>query len=901
MNRKIYLALFSLAVLAVGGWIIRGQNSEVTYKPRAEVRLDETDFYHEEEGSSEGAIEYLRTVRANQFTGDIDPAWVDAAKAQVERSRALNKSDFPLQWENAGPDNVGGRTRAILVDHEDPNILFAGGVSGGLWKSTNKGASWYLVDNHAASMIVGSICQTIDGTIYYGTGERFGNVTGTEYGSPGFPGEGIFRSTDGGETFEQLATTRSWNFVSDMVAHPKTNTVFAATENGLKYSDDGGATWKNSRTGDARDLSIDKNGNMLMYLSGSIWRSTDPTNGSSFTRVTGIPGGVRMGVAHSETDPNYAYAVVVGNVTINTPSQTVTLGDALVGIYQSKDNGATFEQIVSKANTYFAPFTQTNFSQAQGTWDLCIAVHPRNKERIFIGGVFFAEWTPEGGPRIVGNNFDHPTNPLGIHADKHNIRFDTMSDPMIMYIVSDGGVTKTTNAAMSKYATIENGYQTTQFYGISASRDGKLVGGCQDNGSILIDGKGNTPLSGVEIRSGDGFRALFSQENNDVLFCQSQYGSMGRSINSGSSQSSIFDERIKTNFVTATETREQPSNIFNTPLALFEDPNGPMNRLFFPLNGEVWMAEDAVTSPTPTWYRVARTNWDPHQLAVTPDGASLFIGANNSTRLVRVDGLLKAQFDTASLDATQISDSLKMVDISSGLPGGRSITDIEVDPNDGNRVIVTLGNFGNSSYIYITEDALSASPTWKNIQGTLPQAPIYDALISATNPDEIVIGTEYGIWATQNGTSASPSWTTENDNFPTVPVFCLAASEAVKRETWRTGQMLYAGTHGLGIWKTAGLLTSVQKVAKEDVLNVNLYPNPVQDKVTATFKAKSADKVTVSVTDLLGRVIQTETVSIYSAGNAEVSMNLNGMETGTYFLNISGKNHSGAVKFIKAN
>lgn len=890
MNKKFYFVIVSLTVVAVAGLWLKTDNNTAYYKPAGENQDQPV-------AGIQGAFEYLHALKSNQETGTIDPEWVKAAMAQARSQKALNKSDFPLKWESAGPDNIGGRTRAMLIDRNNPNILYAGGVAGGLWKSTNKGASWYIVDAQAENMNIASICQTNDGTIYYGTGERFAGVTGTELGTPGFAGEGIFKSTDG-VNFEQLATTKGFSFIAKMVAHPSQNVVFAATETGLKYSDDGGATWKNSRTGDCRDISIDRNGNMLIYLSGSVWRSITPTDGASFVRVNGLPGGSRMAVTHSFSSPDYAYVVVVGSVSFTTPTGTVNVGSGLVGIYQSTDNGINFTQIVGQANTYFAPFTHIGLGSSQGTYDLCAAVHPRNKERLFIGGVQFAEWTPGTGPVIVGNTFNHPANPLGIHADKHFIAFDTVSEPAIMYICSDGGVAKTTNASLNRYTEINNGYQTTQFYGVSASRDGKVVGGTQDNGSIVIDGLGSNPTSGFDVLGGDGFRAAFSQKNDDVLFAQSQYSRMARSLNGGGSMSSIFDERVKTNFVVATETQEQPSTIFNAPLELFEEEDGPLNRLFFALNGEVWMAEGAVISPTPTWYRIVRTTWDPHQMAVTPDGSSLFVAGLSNTRIVRVDGLLKAQFDTASLDATQISDSLTVTDISAGLPAGRSITDIEIDPSNPDRVIVTMGNYGNTGYVYITDNATEQSVTWRSIQGAIPQAPVYDAVINAANPAEIIVGTEFGVYATQNGMAVTPSWTAQNDGLPLVPVFELAGSEAVKRETWRTGPMIYAGTHGVGIWKTKGFLTSVDQVSKTNDVSIKLYPNPATVNVTAGFRATKSDIIEVSVTDLAGRVVYTETVSV-QPGNATVTIKVDHLKNGTYFMSFHGRHHAGAAKFIR--
>ncbi len=891
MNKKLYYAILSLTAVTVFGFLMNSGQNKDYYTPRSESQDVPV-------AGIEGAYEYLYSLKSDQATGEIRPEWIKAARAQAVGMQRLNKSSYPIKWEAAGPDNVGGRTRALLIDRNDRNILYAGGVSGGLWKSINKGASWYMVDDSAENMIIGSICQSVNGTIYYGTGERFASNSGNEFGSPGFPGEGIFKSTDG-STFTQLPTTVGYNYVSKMVSHPTDNVVFAATENGLKYSDDDGATWKNSKTGDCRDISIDRNGNMLIYLSGSVWRSSNPTDGNSFLRVDGLPGGSRMAITHSFSNPKYAYVVVTGNVTFTTPTTTISVGSGLVGIYQSKDNGVTFEQIVGKANTYFAPFTHIGLNSSQGGYDICIAVHPYNHERVFIGGIEWAEWTPNSGPKIVGNTFNHPANKFGIHADKHYIAFDTVSEPAIMYICSDGGVAKTTNASLTNYTEINNGYQTTQFYGISASRDGKIVGGTQDNGSIVIDGLGSSPTSGYDILGGDGFRAEFSQKNNDVLFAQSQYSRLARSINAGGSVGSMFDERVKTNFVTATETSERPSNIFNAPLALYEDENGPMNRLFYSLNSEVWMAENAVTSPAPVWFRIVRTGWDPHQLAVSPDGSSLYVASIANSRIVRVDGLLTAQFDSSVLGATDIDDSLSVTDISDGLPGGRSITDIEIDPNNPDRVIVTLGNYNSSSYVYITENATSDNVTWRSIQGVLPQAPVYDAMINPENSSEILVGTEFGVYGTKNGTAMTPAWSIASYDLPLVPVFELRGVEAAKRQTWRTGPMVYAGTYGNGIWKTRNFLTSVNDVKRTEDVSISLYPNPAAVNVTASFRAEKSDVVEVTLADLMGKVVHTQTIKVVP-GERSVTISVADLKEGTYFMSFKGQHHAGAVKFIKS-
>jgi photosystem II stability/assembly factor-like uncharacterized protein len=884
MNKKHYLVGITTLVIIGAVAIQNLGNTKDYYKP-VEVTSEQTPF---------GSFEYLHSLRANQHTNKINPMDVAAVRTEMGQAK-LHKSDFPIDWESAGPDNIGGRSRAILIDRNDNNILYVGAVSGGLYKSINKGASWYAVDDHADNLNVCSITQTANGTIYYGTGESFATGPGgSELGTPGFPGNGIYKSTDGGETFSHLSSTSSYTYTNRMVAHPTNNVVFAATNSGLRYSEDDGDTWKIARAGNCRDVIIDKNGNLLVYAANRVYRSTDPTNNSSYVAVTGISStGTRLGLAVSESDPNYIYAVVVSNGIM---VEGTTFNNALYGLFQSTDNGVSFTEIVGRANQYFQPFSR-NATGGQGSYDLAIGVHPTNKERVFIGGIFFAEWSKENGPQIVGNIFDHPANPFGIHSDKHVIVFDSKSNPPIMYIGHDGGISKTTNSSLNNYITINNGYQTTQYYGIAASRDGKVIGGTQDNSTILIDGQGSTPQAGFEIFGGDGFKAEISQKNNNVFFVLSQYGRMARTLNGGGTPSSIWDERITPEFVNAST----PNNIFNTPIRLWEGDTLADNNLFYALNRGVWMARNATTAPSPIWYKIATTSFAPHVMEATEDGAHLFVSGLNGSAIIRIDGLQKANFDTAELVGfTQISDSITTVNIRGNLPS-RTITDIEVDINNPNRVIVTMGNYGNTSFVYRTLNALDASPTWTSIQGALPRFPVYDAEINYANPNEIILGTEFGIWATTNGNSATPTWTEQNQGFPRVPVFEMRQVEISEKDqngnyVWRTGPKLYAGTHGRGVFKTSEFLTSVPS-SKSNNVSMQVFPNPAKSHISYKVGATVSGEVTYQVYDMQGRIVLSGTHSAQSQSKIDIAS----IKTGSYILSITGRNFKSNSKFIKYN
>lgn len=914
MKKNVYLSLLAIGVVAVGGMVFSNTDAhERTYQPLVE----EADAPQ----TSMGSWEYMNSLRANQHTGVVDPEDVARAKKEIALyDRSHGKADFPLTWTFAGPDNIGGRTRGFMIDRNNNSVLYAGGVMGGIFKSTNKGASWRPVDDQLEDMSISSICQTVDGTIYFGTGESFTGNAGQEAATPGWRGGGIYKSTDNGSTFEKITSTAGYTYVNKVVAHPTKNIVFACTNTGLRASTENNDNqWNLIQAGNARDFVIDKNGNALAFVNSAVYRSTDPATTGSFSAVSGLPvtGVNRIALAVSESDANYAYAVVVGTSYFTGPTADVWSNASLMGIYQSKDNGANFEEIVGRASSFFSPFTIPtlvtsgntrtfdgkvyNYCHSQGYYDICIGVHPNDREHIYVGGVDFVEWTPEAGPKIVGSTNDHKANPYGIHADKHLIAFDTKSNPIIMYVTSDGGVAKTTNADLNRYTSLYNGYAATQFYGIAAGTNGIIVGGTQDNNSIVIDGNGNTPQAGVDVIGGDGFQCEVSTINPDIIFVESQNGMMGRSLNAGGNVSSIWDDRIKDDMVSVRSDGvvRQANSIFNTPIQLWEDLEDSSSRMYYALNDGIWMALDAVTAPSPNWYRVAEVGFFPHMMQVTKDGEALFVSGTSSSTLSRIDGLNNVEWDTAVLHGNTVSDSLTITNINSNLPGGRSVTDIEVDQSNPNRVIVTLGNYGNSSYIYITENALDPVPTWRSIQGSMPSLPIYDAEISVDDPDVIILGTEFGVYYTQNGSASTPTWTPNTGALPRVPVLQMRqVEERVWKDGSRTGAVLYAGTHGRGIWKSSSLLTGIKPVAKNVGLKLNAYPNPSRNNLTIDMPVSGRDEVKVVIMNYAGQELRSKLVEV-AGTNASINLDVTTLPAGNYLVSVQGNLHKGATKFVK--
>ncbi|MDG2454406.1 MAG: T9SS type A sorting domain-containing protein [Bacteroidia bacterium] len=906
MNKKKLLSIAFASVFAFSGvYYYSATTSDKAYSPRVVA----------EEGIA-GYAEYLKSIRANEVTGAVSDADIEAVQAEIKTQRNVQfKADWPLTWEFRGPDNVGGRTRCLVIDKDNPQVLYSGGVSGSVFKSSNGGASWYPLTLGEDNFGVVSMTQNRLGHILYGTGEAgLTSASGGENGTPGFSGMGIFKSTDG-ETFTSISSTLGFGSVYALQVDPKTDFIYAGSQNGLRVSKDAGETWTLVRGGTCRDIQFNENGIVLASIGNGVWRSTTPDVGASYSNITSIGSSIRSAIGWSESDANYAYVVTVGSEIFDG----VTYNGALSGLFRSTDAGVTFTEEVDRISQFFAPFTIIGL-QAQGDYDIAIGVHPRDKDRVFIGGIDFSEWSLQDGPKIVGNRFNSPTNPFGIHSDKHLIKFYNPSeeeDP-VMYICTDGGISRTTNKTLDRYRDISTNLSTTQFYAVDADVNGRLLGGTQDNNTMLLRGESFPRQIAEDVIGGDGFQTAISKYDGSFMFGESQYGNLRRSVTGGGAFESIWDNRIRASHASAS----RPTGYFNNALALWENPEviGALDslprtvetdssinaKLYFAANDGVWVCNNALGKPhdganpkdlgAVRWFRISNIR-SVHYMEPTRDGKSLFV-ATTGGRLYRIDSLLEASFDTTVLVATNaIASNIVTTQINNNLNlGNRTVTSVAIDRNNPNRVVLTAGNYNNTNFVYVSEDALSASPTWSSVQGNLPRFPVYHAIISADDPNIIVVGTEFGVWATQNGSAATPTWSEVLDGvnpdmpFPKVPVFDLVQVES---KSW-SGPRIYAATHGMGIWESKSLLASVKKDQKQDQEGAKLkaYPNPANSYINIGTSIKG--KYTLTVYDLKGTVLFSENGS----NDGELNLNTSEFANGNYFVEVIGQNEKAVSKII---
>jgi hypothetical protein len=495
--------LFALALVLSIGFTASGQvagEGKVQHSRNGSQAVKDLDPMN--------AANWLNARRVNQYTGTVDIADIVRAQEQVKALTRKGGNSLNMSWNEVGPNNIGGRTRAFLIDKDNADVCFAGSVSGGLWKTTTGGTSWEktktasgeLFDNLAVS----SICQATNGDIYFGTGEGPAVTTGnTQDAHQGILGQGIWKSTDHGVTFSRLESTWStpeskeaFVLVYALAADP-TNAaeIYAATTKGLRVSTDGGQSWSNplpDNTAIAYDVKVASDGTVVTSIGNVAYKSADGSAGS-FTMISAVDGlknnliqdkdVSRMMFAFAPGDPNYVYCVAVGT----TKSGTTITGYPLSNIYQSQDKGTTWKVIGPGGSNYFQPLG------TEGNYACAIDVSPKNPGFIMIGGKDMYSWSYKTGwERItLDEPLDLPFRGFYVHRDQHTIAFNK-KDENTVFVGTSGGVAVTNNKGMT-WRTLNRNYNVTQFLTLAVSPKGELLGGSMDNGILSMDFQGNDP------------------------------------------------------------------------------------------------------------------------------------------------------------------------------------------------------------------------------------------------------------------------------------------------------------------------------------------------------------------------------------------------------------------------
>lgn len=808
-----------------------------------------------------------------QFMRTIDPATgtVPAERlllAQQQRDALCAMKTSSITWQERGPTNIGGRTRAILVDKHDAsgNTVFAGSVGGGIFKTTNFLSSpptWTPVDDKMANLAVTVIAQDANNlnTFYAGTGEGWFNVDAVR-------GAGVFKSTDGGTTWSQIPSTSGFEYIQDIVIDNNGNLYVAlrngsSNNRGVMRSTDGGANWTQVlgaplpgfNTGRAADLEVASNGDIYACLgifTRTVVMKSAAINGAS----TGdINTWVDITPAYANTQKTHRGKIVTAS---NNPQRVyLMMQDSsnyqVSAFFRSNDGGATWTQ-----NT--APAALNNGTNSQNWYNMALAVDPNNPDIVVAGGYQNARST-NGGTNwtTIGNS---------IHVDEHILLFATSTRLMIG---NDGGIydSENANASPMSFANKNNTYDVTQFYGVDyhPTLSDFFIAGAQDNNTQKFTSPGlnaTTPVVG-----GDGGIPHIDQLTPNIQIAATYYNNFFLSTDGGNNFNSLVSNS-RGQFI-------NPSDYDNNSKSLFSGDNAGKYFCIKNIDGSFSTTNPSVLSMGSR--SVTAVKVDPNSANTVWFGAS---GFNATTPVIPM--ILKITNATATTPSTSFTVQLPVV-------GNTTITCVEIDPTNANHMLVTLSNYGIVS-IFESNDG---GHTWSGIEGNLPDMPIYWIISLPTNVEVngpggggggALVGTDLGVWYTSGINGSNTVWT-PYANFPNVPTYMLKYRASDK--------MVFAATHGRGVWTAT--LTQVST----GVSNVNAikefikYTSSVDNRLHIATGTLNTHNIDIQIFDSKGSLVHRETKAYQST-----TINTSNWSRGTYIIKIVGdKNEQYMRQFVK--
>jgi hypothetical protein len=908
------------------------------------------------------AQEYLSKIRNNQNTGNVSISDVMNARLATQALKNNRSASSAFQWTSMGPNNMAGPSKAVIFDNRDAsnNTLYAGSNNGGLWKSTNYGATWNKVVMDDV-LNVSSIAQAENGTIYVGTGVSL-EPAADKISEGSTIGKGIWKSN--GDSFSLMEgtapsgndVTEDWAFIQKLAVDGSGN-LYAATNTGLKYFN--GTSWSYAQA-DGVEL-IGKSCDVV-YGSGMVVAAvagkTYISMGTSTQFV--LESGDEEGMLPDGEFGNIKFAISKSNSNYMYASYVDTDG-ALYNVYVSTDKGTTWRIV------YPGGSSLDDIYNGQGLRNNAVTVHPTNEKTVYLGAydvyvgyeaqpTGYYDWT-----QLTNGNFD-PYPPMGtstyVHFGINGIVFNPGVNNHAI-VVSDGGISITKDGFASQQL-INRGFVTTEYYTINASKAGDVLAGAQFNGlqGILDNGSNQAyelllnTFGGPSPKTG-GYGHV-SYINPEFIVASASDGTFWRSEDLGENVNAdiLSGIEIGSEFITPfamweTTKLEFPSdtaefkafkdyaagdkiwvssNSYDFPFSvileqkldsgetrLFMDPVG--SRSFIAVEGSskadfdggVYMTTGMLDyTAAPTWWQIGAVEGIPTCLDYSSDVNYVWVGTLEG-RLYRLSNIARANNEEKA-DINSPGCIIAITEIE--LPVSQAITSVAIDPMDANNVLVTFGNYGNSEYVMLTTEGKMDHPSFSSIQGNLPQMPVYSSTF-LLNTNKAFVGTENGLFYTDNIFASTVTWNYEDAAFGNVPVFALKQQDINwPRVSYSIGDTwfnypgaanygaLYVGTFGNGAYVTKDFVGFEEFDAKTDNLSsLSSYPNPATDHITISFNARNSGEANIEIYDLSGKLIDSRMVEVNN-GNNMIPMDTYQLDNGSYIVRLVSGGQLAQTKLI---
>jgi hypothetical protein len=920
MKKSLPLLLFIVIALAVAAYlsfdnhVVKQTKRTYNKLSPAELTIFRADY----------EFMKLRNPKTNEIPANIRNREILFSNEIARRAEKFknknkyfeNRIDYAVHdLRNAGPENVCGRVLAIKEDVEQEGVLYAGTASGGLWKSTDGGQTWNKKtpkdDVQSATCIIQS--ERNPNIMYYGTGEMLSTTDRRISLSPRTLGigNGIFKSTDRGETWKLLPSTISndwklenpfqgiWSMAIDE-SNMQVTTIYAACYGAIMKSTDGGASWVKC-LGDDNNKSFctfvvaSDDGTVYAALGGfttsgnkpetiGVFSSTDGVNWSDITPPEFDEDTRTIKLALAPSNQNVLYILSEKSIPDNDPTYGFTASEHRFFKGTKVDNNISWEDfsinlpgggkgdiIDGTSDSLHGAFNSI------GGYALCLNADPKDENMVFIGGICLFRNT-KGFSDSTYNSWQggYPYNNdfTDLHPDLHSIYF-SRHDPNKLYIGCDGGVFVTNDYKKDVilWDWLGKGLNNTQFYWVSQDLaetrpDQFILGGVQDN--AVYYKKSVYPPENEDwdyVIAGDGL-TVKTADNKEFLLC---------SVYNGNIFSFTFDENMDVENLNYIRPDKYTDADFNFYTNFVLDQND--NKTFY-LAGKTKIFRNSDISAVAKDTNMIEMGW--YDIEVPNIGDDVISSLNISTYPSNILYVGTSQGRMFKIEEANGKD-YDITDITSPLfPEGGFVSSIDIDRFDANEIIVVFSNYEVLSIFGSTD----GGQTWESHSGNLEEnddgsgdGPSVRWISSwspyPTNMKIFLAGTSLGLYFTQDLAGDETIWEEVGGD--------ILGNLIVDMLEIRPDGYVAIATQGGGVYTAQiGITEGVDEVAKAQSI---VYPNPSYGVVNIKLSGDNQGNAQVRVFDISGNIIHNKDI-IISGKEPIITIDIGKKSSGLFFYKI---------------
>jgi photosystem II stability/assembly factor-like uncharacterized protein len=743
----------------------------------------------------------------------------------------IGANETPLDI-NTGERSGSGRVNAIEFHPTNNNIIYIGAPAGGLWKSTNGGVTWQTTTDQLGSIGVSDVVLHPQNPeiVYIATGDADASDTYSI---------GLLKSPDGGNTWETTgynpALTSSITISRILINQFHPDTILLATSSGMRLSANGGTSFSIVKSGNFRDMKYKPGNPSVVYAStynyyggATVYKSEN--GGKNWTAIS-PPAEEMDSVSRISIGVSAANPNVIYLLTVRADQ------NSFYALYRSDDQGATWTRKFHHSQKNLLGYEANGSDDGgQGWYDLTITVSPANANTVVVGGVnLWRSYTGGTTFNLIGHWWGDWAQ--YVHADQHIAKFQPGTNNL--FAGNDGGLYKSTNDGNS-WADLSDGLHIMQIYRINVAAHGSdmVILGTQDNGTMTkLDWLWNYVLGG------DGMDCMIDQSEPGTMFAEYYYGSLYRTVNGGYSWDYI-------------KPSQAADGAWITPLAMA--PNN--SNVIYAGYEDVYRSSNQGNS----WSRISTDIFEGDlikYLALAPSDPSVIIAG-------RQDKLMRTT-----------NNGTSWTSIYNGIFSGQ-ISWVTISPENPNKIWVSCSGYIASRKVFYSADG---GITWTGKAAGMPNVPVNCLVVEPGSPDRIYAGTDLGVYVTDTLLS---SWIPFKNGMPNTIVNELEISH----------NELIAATYGRGLWKSDLLTEYPQNVNPVfSTLPCRIFPNPASETVSISLPVDGQSLKSLRLSSPDGKLICSESFS----GNL-YQLNISHIKPGLYILNIEceGKRHVSKLKIM---